>query len=258
MSYIGKLIGFLLGLILLRHPVGALLGTAMGHAYDLGLLRLSSFAPTPPRPFIMPLFALAGAISKADGRVSEQEINATEQLMARLKLDPAMCRVAIERFTEGKQPEFSVNWAIGDLKTWCGGRRDLAFMLVDLLLDVAYAEGMLVEPKLTILNRLCWALGVREQELAALAAMKGYVATAEGVAINGGLLADHDPYALLGLTREASEREIKRAYRKLMSQHHPDKLAAQKIPETMLRSAEERAREINAAYERIKSERGIT
>ncbi len=64
-----------------------------------------------------------------------------------------------------------------------------------------------------------------------------------------------DYYAILGVPRDASAEQIKRAYRKLMSQHHPDKLGD--VPEELKRRAEERAREINAAYERIRSERGI-
>jgi DnaJ like chaperone protein len=64
-----------------------------------------------------------------------------------------------------------------------------------------------------------------------------------------------DPYAVLAIDRTANEHEIKRAYRKLMSQHHPDKLGD--VPDELKRRAEERAREINAAYERIKGERGF-
>jgi DnaJ like chaperone protein len=64
-----------------------------------------------------------------------------------------------------------------------------------------------------------------------------------------------DPYAVLGLSREASDREVKTAYRRLISQHHPDKLGD--VPEELKRRAEERAREIIAAYEKIRAERGF-
>jgi DnaJ like chaperone protein len=200
-------------------------------------------------------------LSKSDGRVSEVEIAAAESLMARLRLDGAQRRAAIERFSAGKQTDFPVELAINDLKRWCGGRRDLAFLVLDLLLDLVYAEGALVPPKLVLLRRLCWTLGVNDHELAALSAMKGYAPAGAGPQRGPGAGARPppqgqlraDPYLVLGLERTANERDIKRAYRKLMSQHHPDKLGD--VPDELKRRAEERAREINTAYERVKAER---
>lgn len=258
MSFIGKLVGALVGLILFHNPIGLLLGAIIGHFYDVGVARLRP--PSMGSGFIEPLFAFAGALSKSDGRVSEQEIAAAESLMTRLRLDAAQRRAAVERFTAGKRPDFPSHLAIADLKRWCGGRRDLAFLVLDLLLDLVYAEGSLADAKLALVRKLCWALGVSDHELAALSAMKGYgPAQAWGSAgprarpAPGAMRVD--PYAVLGLERSANERDIKRAYRKLMSQHHPDKLG--NVPEELKRRAEERAREINAAYERIKAERGI-
>ena len=123
------------------------------------------------------------------------------------------------------------------------------------------------------MRKLCWSLNVNEQELSALAAMKGYgfayqrgytYGNRYGYGSGGGQHYEQargtdpvakDPYAILGLTSEASEREIKRAYRKLISQHHPDKLGD--VPEALKRRAEDRAREINTAYEKIQSLRGF-
>jgi len=260
MNFIGKLIGALLGWLLLRHPIGVVIGALFGHLFDIGAL--GGIAPVPARAsrgFIGPLFGLAGAIAKSDGRVSEQEIAATETLMSRLQLAPDQRAIAIERFTAGKAAEFPVHLAIADLKTWCGGRRDLAFLLLDMLLDVVYAEGPLVAGKLAIVRKLCWSLGVHERELAALAAMRGYAYAGPGGAYEQPQAeprtAGKDPYAVLGLEPNAGEREIKNAYRRLISQHHPDKLGD--VPEELKRRAEERAREINAAYEKIREARGI-
>jgi len=257
MNFTGKLIGAFIGLILLHNPIGLIIGAILGHIYDIGVTRWR--APTMSSALIEPLFAFAGALSKSDGRVSEVEIAATEQLIARLRLDGAQRRAAVDRFTAGKQPGFQAHLAIADIKRWCGGRRDLAFLVLDLLLDLVYAEGTLAEAKLALVRKLCWALGVSDHELAALSAMKGYGASAPGA--RGGPRATPsgtmrvDPYAVLGLDRNASERDIKRAYRKLMSQHHPDKLG--NVPDELKKRAEDRAREINAAYESIKSSRGL-
>lgn len=262
MSIVGKLVGGLLGLLLFRNWMGVLVGVTLGHFYDNAAVRLRP--PPLGRGFIEPLFAFAGVLSKSDGRVSEPEIAATEALMARLNLDADERRAAIARFTDGKQPGFDVNVVFGELQQWCRGRRDHAFILLDLLLDLIYAEGALAGPKLALLRRLCAVLGVGEHELAALSAMKGYGAWAGAGGAWGpgagrrpppGRPSEVDPYAVLGIERTASEREVKQAYRRLMSQHHPDKLGD--VPEALKRRAEDRAREINAAYERIKGERGI-
>ena len=266
MSVIGKLIGAIVGFLLFRHPLGIVIGGFFGHLWDIGALRPPA-AKSAPGSFIAPLFALAGAIAKSDGRVSEQEIAATENLMARMQLSSDQRASAIDRFNAGKQPGFEVHLAIADLKSWAGGRRDHAFLLHDMLLDVVYAEGPLAPNKFTLVRKLCWSLGVHDRELAALAAMRGYAYAAYGAdsgpdwqSRTGGEEprrgpAGKDPYAVLGLAREANEREIKRAYRKLISQHHPDKLGD--VPDELKRRAEERAREINAAYEKIQAERGF-
>ena len=267
MNIVGKLVGAILGLVVFHNPFGLLIGLVLGHFYD------SMAAPRPGRPslgsgFIEPLFAFAGALAKSDGRVSQPEIDATEALMVRLNLDAGQRRAAIERFSAGKQADFNVNDVLGELLHWCRGRRDHAFIVLDLLLDLVYAEGPLSGAKLALLQRLCAVLGVREHELAALSAMKGYgpwrgawtgpygqAGAGSGPRPPPARPSDVDPYAVLGLARGAGDRDIKLAYRRLMSQHHPDKLGD--VPDEVKRRSEERAREINAAYERIRAERDI-
>ncbi|HEY0232223.1 MAG TPA: TerB family tellurite resistance protein, partial [Dokdonella sp.] len=222
MSFAGKLIGALLGLVVFHNPFGLLIGAVLGHFYDTAVTRMRP--PSMGQGFIEPLFAFAGALSKSDGRVSEPEIAATEALMTRLRLDNGQRRSAIERFTVGKQAGFDASLAIADLKRWCAGRRDLAFIVLDLLLDLVYAEGPLAEAKLALVRKLCWSLGVSDHELAALTAMKGYAAAGPRAHGYGPRTPSSqppaiDPYAVLGIARDANERDIKRAYRKLMSQH---------------------------------------
>ncbi len=273
MNFTGKLIGALIGLFLFRNIFGAILGMSIGHLWDSGVAQMRPAAQA-SRSFIAPLFALAGAISKSDGRVSESEITATENLMSRMQLNAAQREEAISHFNAGKQPDFRTTAVIADLKSWANGRRDLAFLLLDMLLDIVYAEGApLQADKMRIVRKLCWSLNVDERELSAVAAMKGY-----GYAYQRGHTSygykygsssrsqsyeqpqrndpiGKDPYAILGLTSDASEREIKRAYRKLISQHHPDKLGD--VPDALKQRAEERARDINTAYEKIQAQRGF-
>jgi DnaJ like chaperone protein len=260
-SIIGKLVGGILGLIVFRNFIGAMIGAFVGHMFDLSVsqARMSARASS----FIEPLFAFAGALAKSDGRVSEQEIRAAEALMERLRLDADMRRRAIDRFNEGKSAEFGIEGAVAELRAWTQGRRDLAFLLLDLLLDLVHAEGTLAANKLELVRQLCRALGVSDAELAAVSAMKGYGPAwggargpQSGPRAARNTVSAVDPYVVLGISRDAQAADIKRAYRKLMSQHHPDKLG--KVPEELKHRAESRAREINAAYERIKSERGFT
>jgi DnaJ like chaperone protein len=262
-SFIGKIVGAVLGLIVFRNFFGMLIGAFAGHMFDLSTAQARR--PAHATSFIEPLFAFAGALAKSDGRVSEVEIRAAEALMNRLHLDADLRRMAIEQFNLGKAPEFDAQQAVAHLRGWTRGRRDLAFLLLDMLLDLVYAEGTLVANKLAMVRQLCWALGVSDAELAAVTAMKGYGARYQYQGPQGGYSGPQrprntvpaaDPYVVLGITHEAEPRDIKRAYRKLMSQHHPDKLG--NVPDELKQRAEARAREINAAYERIKSERGFT
>ena len=274
MNITGKFIGALIGLFLFHSPWGAIIGMALGHLWDAGMVHMPRGPVHASHSFIAPLFGLAGAISKSDGRVSEGEITATENLMARMQLNTAQREEAIANFNAGKRPDFRTTAVIADLKAWAGGRRDLAFLLLDMLLDIVYAEGAPLQPdKLRIVRKLCWSLNVDEQELSALAAMKGYgfayqrgytYGNRYGYGSRGSQNHEQarrtdpvgkDPYAILGLTPDASDREVKRAYRKLISQHHPDKLGD--VPDELKRRAEERAREINTAYEKIQSQRGF-
>jgi DnaJ like chaperone protein len=122
---------------------------------------------------------------------------------------------------------------------------------------------------MAILRQLAFALRVSDMELMALMAMKGYAWNATGGSRgqgysnygNGGYSPPQrntqgpDPYTVLGISRSVDDRAVKRAYRKLISEHHPDRLGD--LPEAMRKQAESRASEINAAYERIKAERGF-
>lgn len=265
MSIAGKLIGAVVGYLITRSMIGAIVGAFIGHLFDQGFAM--SRRGVVSNDFLNPLFAFAGAVSKADGRVSEREIAAAQALMQRMQLDDAQRRDAVEAFNAGKQTGYAVDLAIANLRVWSKGRRDLGFMLLDMLMDIVYAEGQLAAPKLLLIRRLCATLGISDADLAALSALKGYghfgdygraQPGAEGAGQQRGnpqAAGAPDPYAVLGLDRNATSRDIKVAWRRLMSQHHPDKLG--NVPDELKRRAEARARDINAAYERIKNERGL-
>jgi len=270
LHYLGKLAGFLVGLLIFKSFPAALLGLLIGHAVDVAMLRAFARGGE-PLGFIEPLFALLGAIAKTDGRVSEAEIAVSERLMTRLNLDALWRRRAIEAFNKGKAPGYDAGLAIGDLRTWCALRRSYVMPLLDMVAETALAEGPPTAEKMKLLRRFAWSLHVSELQLMALLAMKGFVWNAAGAGAyahahahahhgNGWrppprTSAGPDPYVVLGVSRDADERTVKRAYRKLISEHHPDRLAG--APEDLRRRAEQRASEINLAWERIQSERGF-
>ena len=260
----------LFGLLIGRMP-GAVVGGVIGFIFDN--LRHSHRKQATPEAggYVGPLFTLLGAIAKSDGRVSEAEIAVVERLMTRINLGAEQRKQAVASFNVGKQPEFDVTRTIAELRNWVGVRRDHAFPVIDVVIETVLAEGNPGPEKMSILQQLAYALRVSDMELMALMAMKGYGWNTgagagqrrQGRAWNTGsgyvppqrAPEGPDPYAVLGVDRNADERAIKRAYRKLISEHHPDRLGD--LPEDMRKRAESRASEINAAYDRIKEARGI-
>jgi len=267
MSYTYTFWFAMVGLLFGHGLVGAGVGAIVGFVLDN--LRFSQRRSAIPEAggYVGPLFALLGAIAKSDGRVSEAEIAIVERVMARMGLDANARQQAISSFNAGKQPEFDVTGPINALRQWVGLRRDHAFPVLDVVIETVLAEGNPPPEKMAILRQLAFALRISDMELMALMAMKGYVwhgaagARGHGPGAGGGYVPPQrttqgpDPYAVLGIPRTADDRAIKRAYRKLISEHHPDRLGD--LPEEMRKRAEARASEINAAYERIKAERGF-
>ena len=255
--------------LLLGHLPGAITGAVVGFIFDN--LRHSQRRNATPEAggYVGPLFTLLGAVAKSDGRVSEAEIAVAERLMTRMGLDAEQRKQAAVSFNVGKQPEFDVTRTIVELRNWVGMRRDHAFPVLDVVIETVLAEGNPAPEKMAILRQLAFALRVSDMELMALMAMKGYAWNAGAGQRGRGQAYGHgggytppqrnaqgpDPYAVLGIDRDADERAVKRAYRKLISEHHPDRLGD--LPEDMRKRAESRASEINAAYDRIKEQRGF-
>ncbi len=260
-AFIGLIIG---------HAPGAITGAIIGFIFD-NLRHTQRKNATPEAGgFVGPLFTLLGAVAKSDGRVSEAEIAIAERMMSRMNLNADQRKQAAARFNVGKQPEFDVTGTINELRGWVGMRRDHAFPVLDVVIETVLAEGNPAPEKMAILRQLAFALRVSDMELMALMAMKGYAWNAgsqrgygrsQSYGNAGGYVPPQrntqgpDPYAVLGIDRSVDDRAVKRAYRKLISEHHPDRLGD--LPEDMRKRAESRASEINAAYDRIKEARGI-
>lgn len=259
-SWSGKFIGAALG-ALAGGPVGAVLGAVVGHQFDRGL---SEAVQPPPRDvqaaFFTTTFAVMGHVAKADGRVSEDEIRSARAVMHRMQLTPDQVKEAIRLFTDGKRADYPLERHIAELGKTLGRRRDLARAFVEIQMQAVLGAGAMHPRTRDMLWRIASGLGLSRVELAQiealirLAQMRARQQGGPGRAAPASL---DDAYRVLGVAPEATDRDIKTAYRRLMNQHHPDKLRARGMPESMLPVAEEKTREIRAAYEQVRSVRGM-
>ncbi|TPW12929.1 MAG: DnaJ like chaperone protein, partial [Halothiobacillaceae bacterium] len=211
-------------------------------------------------------FSVLGHLAKVDGRVTRDEIQMVEAVMGHLSLTPEQRSVAVNLFSEGKKAGFPLEGLLAQFKRECLGRRNLVRMLMEILLFAAYADGVLHEQERFLLLHICKQLGFSSSEFKKLEAfVKAANSFNEWSASSGEQRRDQaspaaslaDDYALLQVDVEASNDEIKRAYRRLMNQHHPDKLVAKGLPEEMIKLATENTYKIRAAYDRIRAKRAF-
>lgn len=271
MRWGGKIVGALLGLIIGFGPIGAIVGFFLGHLVDKGLLssfmRRQAYHRFNPGAnqndaFFRSIFPLMGYLAKSDGRVTEAEIDAAKKVMGYMNLNSQLRKTAIQLFNSGKEPGFSPNLAIQRLRQRYGSQPTVVRMCHDVLQQIARADGVPINPqKATTLNQIAQALGVmpfnfnnfdfnqfndrfRQQQQ-----HNGYNRAQPQTHTN--------PYTVLGIADTASNAEIKKRYRRLMSQYHPDKLVSKNLSEAEMAKATEKTQEIKSAYEQLKRTRGF-
>ncbi len=273
MNWTGKLIGALLGFILSRRPLGVLIGLILGHFYDLqrsgGLADPRADPAIVRSTFFRTAFSIMGHVAKSDGRVSEQDIAAARRIFRQFNLGETDTRAAMECFTRGKDNGFDAPAALAELLHVCRGRGDLLRMFLEIQMRAALmGDGMHGATHATLV-RVAQALEISAIEFAHLETvlrLQGYGA-AHGDRRYGrgpppgasaaGRDALAEAYEVLDVPRTASDAEVKRSYRRLMSRNHPDKLVARGLPEAMLEVAKQKTQAIQAAYERIRESRGM-
>jgi DnaJ like chaperone protein len=270
MAWIGKVTGGILGYAAAR-LVGAVIGVVLGHQFDRGMSRDrprqgrrsgtgAGAGPAADRQRVLfeTTFLLMGRLAKLDGRVSEAEIGAAREVMRHMRLNERQVRLAIDLFTAGKQADYPIDEQVERFRRYCADDRYLVRMFLEALLDFVVVRGDLTGTEREFLDGIASRVGVDRLEFAGIEALlrarRGFMGGSPGASRESGLdLA----YRALGIEPGASDEEVKKAYRRLMNEHHPDKLVARGLPETMLEKAKERTSEILAAYETIKAHRGL-
>jgi DnaJ like chaperone protein len=279
MSWRGAFFGGVIGLLATRTVWGAVMGALIGYLieHSLGFGTASEAWRSPhggaadarathsmsiSDEFFRTTFELMGHVAKSDGRVTEAEIDAARGLMNELKLGPREIGIAIACFRAGKSATYDAELGVERLREACGQRYDLLRAFMELQLRAALAGNGMSPPARVILARVAERLGMSGLEFAYMEAalrarqrMHGASPGAGRHAAGAGSLAEC--YAELEVDANITDQEVTKAYRRQMSRHHPDKLVANGLPESMAQMAKEKTQRIQEAYEGIRAARGM-
>lgn len=244
MSWFGKIMGGSVG-FMLGGPIGALVGVTLGHALlddrvRAGYAEQGRLTSQEQRQavFFTAMFAMLGKMAKADGRVCENEIKVVRSFMQdKMRLDPAAQKFAMGVFNEAKDNNTPFEDYARQFGQVFQGEPQLRMMFFEMLFSVALADGVLHPAEEKILRAAPGLLGMHGDVYDTV--KRQFVTD----------LSHH--YAMLGLPNGADLSEVKKAYRKMVSEYHPDKVIAKGLPEDFVKFAEAKFREINEAYEAI-------
>ena len=257
MGWMGKIVGGTIGLAL-GGPLGAIAGAAFGHFFDQtnemarhgGMQgqgqgpRLSTHEDA-QMTFFVAAFSMLAKLVQADGRVTQDEIATIERFMQDdLRLSPASRQVAINIFNTAKtSPHAFDDFALQFYQAFRNRPEILTFML-DILVRVALADRDFSAVEAELVRRAARIFGLPEPDVLGRGGRQGPAQ-------------DHF-YRTLGVAPEASDEEIKKHYRTLVKEFHPDRIAAKGLPDEFTDFAESKFREIQEAYEAIKKVRGMS
>ena len=257
---IGKFIAGLSGWFI-AGPLGAVLGVFLGHQFDRGFSNF--FIPISEGErhkireiFFSTLFSLLGHVAKSDGHISQAEITLTEDMMTNLGLSAERKQEAIKFFKIGAATDFSVQFCVKSFVQVSNRHVNLKNQLLSYLISLALADGELHSQEESILRMVAIDLGFSKSNFEELIRMIG-AQTHFGKRGSSMTSQDKlsDAYSVLGVASTSSDMAIKKAYRKLVSQNHPDKLIGQGVPDDIIKLATERTQKIQMAYDLISESR---
>lgn len=243
----GKVIGVILGFVLGHGSLlGAVVGAAVGHWFDTQVLgrstrkpvaRHSTRASERQQVFSTAVVNLAAKLAKVDGVVTRAEVDAFK---AHFSIPPSQMAGIGALFDEAKKDASGYEVHASRLARTFAGEHALLSEVLDALHHIALADGQLQPAERDFLQNVAVIFGFPGHTFAERATD----------------LPDNDPYVVLGVTRATPMSDIKAAWRKLTREHHPDTLMAKGMPTEYIELATKKMAAINAAYDRIRTERG--
>ncbi|MFZ7126535.1 MAG: TerB family tellurite resistance protein [Desulfobacterales bacterium] len=250
MSWIGKFLGGTLGFVL-GGPLGAIAGAAFGHFYDQTAEELDAEQKTPTRiegaqmTFFVAVFSMLAKLARVDGRVSAEEMQTMEAFMVReLRLSPQSRQLALRIFQAALASRDSFHDYAQQFYLHFRQYPQLLEFMADILFKLAASDGRMTPPEEALLRAATQLFRLGDEGFDRL------------YALHFGRNVSH--YDVLGVSEKDSIETIKSRYRTLVKEYHPDRIASKGLPDELLEVAEEKFREIQAAYETIKEERGIS
>ncbi len=239
MSIWGKIVGSVTGLAV-GGPLGALLGGIAGHAYDKGQDDtkpgdVNSIA------FTIAVIALGAKMAKADGVVSADEVRAFREVF---QVPESEVKNVARIFNLARRDVAGFESYATQIGTMFKNQPKVLEDLLDGLFHIARADGRFADAEERYLRTVAQLFGFSEAEFARI--REAHVGADAA-----------DPYRLLGITPDTSADDIKKRWKSLLREHHPDALVARGVPQEFVDVATKKVAAINAAYDRIARERGL-
>jgi DnaJ like chaperone protein len=240
--------------------LGYLIGGSIDRAQSYGIGGINPLGTGQRQAiFLETVFVLMGKLAKADGHISKDEVAHVEAFIKKNGMSAEHRKQAIEQFQRGSAADFDISNTLTDFMSACGHTLHLKQVLLMYLIVMALADGKLDPAEQTLLEKIALRLGYSSAQFRQMLEMvlnqTHFSQGRQQYNSQNSASALEDAYKALGVTKSSTDKEIKRAYRKLMSQYHPDKLIGQGLPEDMIAVATEQAKEIQVAYDLIKKQR---
>ena len=201
--------------------------------------------------FFIATFTCMGRLAKVDGRITEAEVNLASRVMQHLKLNLDQKRLAIRLFNQGKQPDFHIDTVLNRFYRICRHRVSVLQVFVETQLQLAYADGELNDKELLLLSRISKRLEISDAIYKRIGRRVCGANFDRRRNAETCMMTMADACQMLGVTRLSNQDEVKQAYRRLISQHHPDKFIGQGADASDISLANDTVQDIQQAYELV-------